>query len=53
TSNDWLPAQRSPNSPHHEGEPWIQINERQWNNQAILEFYEQHPSDDIIMKGYP
>ncbi|KAI8771368.1 hypothetical protein BgiBS90_028087 [Biomphalaria glabrata] len=46
TSN-WLPAQRSLNSPHPEGESWIQISERQPNKQTIHEFYEQHPSDDI------
>ncbi|KAK6980288.1 hypothetical protein BgiMline_021296 [Biomphalaria glabrata] len=45
--SNWLPAQRSLNSPHPDGESWIQISERQTNKQTIHEFYEQHPSDDI------
>uniref|UniRef100_A0A2C9KC37 Uncharacterized protein n=1 Tax=Biomphalaria glabrata TaxID=6526 RepID=A0A2C9KC37_BIOGL len=46
-TNNWLPAQRSLNSPHPEGESWIQKSDRQPNKQTILEFYEQHPSDEI------
>ncbi|KAK0055647.1 hypothetical protein Bpfe_014922 [Biomphalaria pfeifferi] len=47
STSSWFLAQRSLNSPHPEEESWIQISERQPNNQTIHEFYEQHPSDDI------
>ncbi|KAI8781403.1 hypothetical protein BgiBS90_018754 [Biomphalaria glabrata] len=42
TSN-WPPAQRSLNSPHPEGESWIQKSDRQTNKQTILSFMSNIP----------